>query len=99
MNTTPRLLQDILLATVARHPERTALVAGDERLSYREVADYACRLAQALRARGVERGDRVVIFMDNGWRCAASIFGVLLAGGVRHCQCPDQARQAGVHPA
>lgn len=82
MNTTPRLLHDVLLATEARYPERTALVAGDARLSYREVADYACRLAQALRARGVERGDRVVIFMDNGWRCAASVFGVLLAGGV-----------------
>ena len=28
------------------------------------------------------RGDRVGIFMENGWQCAASIFGVLLAGGV-----------------
>ena len=82
MNAIPRLLQEILLTAVARHPERTALVAGDARLSYREVADYACRLAQALRACGVERGDRVVIFMDNGWRCAVSIFGVLLVGGV-----------------
>lgn len=78
----PRLLQEALLATVARYPERTALVAGNARLSYREIADYACRLAHALRARGVQRDDRVVIFMDNGWQCAASIFGVLLAGGV-----------------
>jgi long-chain acyl-CoA synthetase len=78
----PRLLQDTLLATVARYSDRTALVAGNARLSYREVADYACRLAQALRACGVQRGDRVAIFMDNGWQCAASIFGVLLAGGV-----------------
>lgn len=82
MSAISRLLQETLLATVSRYPERTALVAGSARLSYREVADYACRLAHALRARGVQRGDRVVIFMDNGWRCAASIFGVLLAGGV-----------------
>ncbi len=82
MSAIPRLLQDTLLVAVERHPDRTALVAGSARLSYREVADYACRLAQALHARGVRRGDRVVIFMDNGWQCAASIFGVLLAGGV-----------------
>ena len=77
-----RLLQDTLLATVARHPDRTALVTGDVRMSYREVAHYACRLAHALRAHGVRRGDRVAIFMDNTWQCASSIYGVLLAGGV-----------------
>ncbi|MGZ4968618.1 MAG: class I adenylate-forming enzyme family protein [Methylobacter sp.] len=78
----PRLLQDTLLATAARRPDHTALVAGDIRISYREVADYACRLAHALRMRGVRRGDRVAIFMDNTWQCALSIYGVLLAGGV-----------------
>lgn len=77
-----RLLQDTLLATVASYPDRTALIAGDVRMSYREVADYACRLAHALRARGIRRGDRVAIFMDNTWQCALSIYGVLLAGGV-----------------
>lgn len=78
----PRLLQDILLITAARRPQHLALVSTDARVSYREVADYACRLAHALRARSIQRGDRVVIFMDNGWQCAAAIFGVLLAGGV-----------------
>ncbi|HRY19778.1 MAG TPA: AMP-binding protein [Candidatus Competibacteraceae bacterium] len=82
MSTIPRLLQETLLTTVARHPERTALVAGDARLSYREIGDYACRLAHALHLRGLQRGERVVIFMDSGWRCAASVFSVLLASGV-----------------
>lgn len=77
-----RLLQNTLLATVARYPDRTALIAGDVRMSYRDVTHYACRLAHTLRARGLRRGDRVAIFMDNTWQCASSIFGVLLAGGV-----------------
>jgi long-chain acyl-CoA synthetase len=77
-----RLLQDTLLATVANHPDHTALVTDGVRMSYREVADYACRLAHTLRERGVCRGDRVAIFMDNTWQCASSIYGVLLAGGV-----------------
>jgi len=78
----PRLLQDTLLSTAARYPDHTALVADDVRMSYREVTDYAYRLAHALRASSVCRGDRVAIFMDNTWQCAASIYGVLLAGGV-----------------
>lgn len=82
MNPISRLLQDTLLTTVARYPDRTALIAGDARMSYCEVAHYACRLAHALRARGVRRGDRVAIFMDNTWQCASSIYGVLLADGV-----------------
>lgn len=78
----PRLLQDTLLVTADRYPDRTALIVGDVRMSYREVTDYACRLAHTLRARGVSRGDRVALFMDNSWQCASSIYGVLLAGGV-----------------
>lgn len=77
-----RLLQETLLTTAACDPDHTALIAGDVRMSYREVTDYACRLANALSARGVCRGDRVAIFMDNSWQCALSVYGVLLAGGV-----------------
>ncbi len=76
-----RLLQDTLLTTAVCHPDDTALVAGNVHVSYREVVNYACRLAHALRSRGVNRGDRVAIFMDNTWQCALSIYGVLLAGG------------------
>lgn len=78
----PRLLQDTLFASAAHHPDHIVLIAGDVRMNYREMTDYACRLAHALRSRGVCRGDRVAIFMDNTWQCALSIYGVLLAGGV-----------------
>jgi long-chain acyl-CoA synthetase len=44
--------------------------------------DGALRLAAALRERGVKRGDRVAIYMDNTWPCVLSIFAVLLTGGV-----------------
>ncbi|MDP3876878.1 MAG: class I adenylate-forming enzyme family protein [Methylobacter sp.] len=82
MSAINRLLQDSLLTAALAHPNRSVLIAGDVRMSYGEVADYACRLAHALRANGVSRGDRVAIFMDNSWQCAASIYGVLLAGGI-----------------
>jgi amino acid adenylation domain-containing protein len=78
----PRLLQDTLLSSVASYPDHIALISGDVKKSYREVSDYACRLAHALVIRGVGGGDRVAIFMDNTWQCAVSIYAILLAGGV-----------------
>lgn len=50
--------------------------------TYAELLDAATKLAQALRARGVQRGDRVAIYMDNTWPCVISIYATLLAGGV-----------------
>ena len=49
--------------------DRTALIfeADDgqtTRVSYAELLDRTCRLANALRARGVQRGDRVVLYMS-----------------------------------
>lgn len=76
-----RLLQDVLMAAAESRPAHTALIAGDVRLTYRDIAGFACQLAHALLELGLKRGERVVIFMENGWRCAASVFGVLLAGG------------------
>lgn len=63
-------------------PERIAVSAGDMSLSYGELDEMSDRLASALRARGVRRGDRVVIFMDNIWEMPVAIFGVLKAGAI-----------------
>ena len=53
--------------TVERYPERDALVVCDQgfRASYRQLWDLTTRLARALLARGVGRGDRVGIWAPN----------------------------------
>lgn len=50
---------------MARSPDKTALVCGGERVGHRELDARANRLAHTLRRRGVERGDRVIVFLDN----------------------------------
>ena len=65
-----------------RFPDKTALVAGGRRLTFAELDRMADRLAAGLVANGLERGDRVVIFMDNAWEAVAAILAVLKAGGV-----------------
>ena len=78
-----RLLHEALLEHGADplRARRTAVVVEGRAYSYAELLDRALRLAGALRERGVQRGDRVAIYMDNTWPCVVAIFAVLLAGG------------------
>src|SRR3972149_262351 len=63
-------------------PEKTALVAGGRRLSYAELDAMSDRMAATLACRGLARGDRAIVFMDNCWEAVVSIFAVQKAGGV-----------------
>ncbi|WP_158885378.1 acyl--CoA ligase family protein [Amycolatopsis anabasis] len=62
--------------------DKTAIVYGDRRTSYREFAAEATRLAHALRATGVGPGDRVAYLLPNIPEMLVAHFGVPLAGGV-----------------
>lgn len=73
-------VDDLLWATAGRWPQRTALVCGDERLSYGELATRVERLAAALRARGLRRGDRVLMWLPNSVPLAVVLFATLAAG-------------------
>jgi len=76
------LLHDAFVRASSRTPDKAALHVGSETCSYGGLAERSDRLAAALQARGLRRGDRVAIFMDNTIACAVAIFGVLKAGGV-----------------
>lgn len=73
-------VEQYLTANAAAHGAKTALVTERKRLRYDELDDLSNRLAAALAANGVQRGDRVLVFMDNCWEAAVSIFAVLKAG-------------------
>jgi long-chain acyl-CoA synthetase len=75
-------VEGYLAQSATRFPDKIALVAGERRISYRELAAAAARLAGVLRARGVARGDRVVLFLDNSPEAVGAIFAVLQAGAV-----------------
>jgi amino acid adenylation domain-containing protein len=74
-----RGVAEFLEASAARSPEKVALVAGKASLTYAALDAWANRIAHALRARGVARGDRVMVFGDNSAEVAASIWGALKA--------------------
>jgi acyl-CoA synthetase (AMP-forming)/AMP-acid ligase II len=74
-------IDERLRASVARHGAHPAVVGGRTCHSYAELDLKSERLAAALQSGGVGRGDRVVLFMDDGWEAVVSIFAVLKAGG------------------
>jgi fatty-acyl-CoA synthase len=63
-------------------PDKTAVVHGDRRVNYRELAAEATRLAHALQASGIEPGDRVAYLCPNIPEMLVAHFGVPLAGAV-----------------
>jgi len=77
-----RLLREGLIESATRYPEKVALVIEGEEYTYGQLLDISQRVARALLDRGLQRGDRVGVYMDNTWPCITSIYGTLLAGGV-----------------
>ena len=75
------LVQDFLQTSAARVPDKAALVCGERRLSYARLDGMANRLANALIAKGVRRGDRVALYLDNSVEAVVGLFAVLKAGG------------------
>lgn len=63
--TPPDTLLHALRETVAAHPERPALAYFDWRLTYRELDGLSDSVAGRLAARGLRRGDRVAVLLQN----------------------------------
>ncbi|HEX8967655.1 MAG TPA: acyl--CoA ligase family protein [Chloroflexota bacterium] len=62
--------------------ERVALVSGERRFTYRQFRERVHRLATALRAAGIQPGDRVAVLALNGPAALESHYGVPLAGAI-----------------
>jgi long-chain acyl-CoA synthetase len=76
------LVQDFLQNSANARPDKTALVCGSRRFTYAELDAMANRLANALRAQGVRRGDRVAIYLSNCVEAIVAIFGILKADAI-----------------
>ncbi|MGC2412319.1 MAG: acyl-CoA synthetase [Stellaceae bacterium] len=71
-----------LRRSAAVYPERTAVIHGTRRYTWRQSLERCRRLASALAARGVRRGDTVALMAPNVPEAFESHFGVPMAGAV-----------------
>lgn len=74
------LVHEFLRRSAVLRPQSTALVCGERRFTYGRLEASANRLANALVEKGVRRGDRVALYLDNSPECVIGIFAALKAG-------------------
>jgi len=63
-------------------PRKTALIFDGQRIEYSEMETRCNRLAHAMIARGVRRGDRVAIWLENSPEVIIALFAALKAGAI-----------------
>lgn len=73
-------LSSLLEDGAAAHPDRTAVVAGNSRLSYAQVDAMAGQVAGMLAARGIGPGDKVALTCPNIPHFTIAYFGILKTG-------------------
>jgi acyl-CoA ligase (AMP-forming) (exosortase A-associated) len=83
MNRTMRTqLHQIVADSARRRPHAPALTFKDETITYGELQGQVTAFAAGVTALGLERGDRVAIYLDKRIETVVSIFGTSAAGGV-----------------
>ena len=73
---------DFLHRAAYIYPDKTAVVSGQRRYSYRQLAERSWRLANALRSAGMRKEDRVATLLFNSPAMLEAHFGVPAAGGI-----------------
>ncbi|KQR16493.1 (2,3-dihydroxybenzoyl)adenylate synthase [Cellulomonas sp. Leaf334] len=89
---TDETLDDLLRSAVADAPGATAVVDAVRTLSYAELDDWVTRVACGLRARGLGRGDRVVVQLPNRAELVVVLFALFRLGAVPVLALPAHRR-------
>ena len=73
-------LHDLLRNTVERDPSKVAIVDGGAEYTYENIEHGSKALCAALQEAGVERGDRVGVYMEKSWGAIVAMLATSLAG-------------------
>ena len=76
------LLQDYLSYSASQVGNKVALVSVKRRLTYGDIEQRSNAIANTLAERGVQRGDRVIVFADNSVETALSFWAILKANAI-----------------
>ncbi len=77
-----RTLADLIFEQAERYGPQPAVIWEDEVISHSELCTRAARVAASLRARGVTRGDRIGLLINNRPEWLEAFFGTMIAGGI-----------------
>src|SRR5882762_71363 len=66
-----------LLETALRYPEKSAILKGDRNISYRELVGRTNAVARALVAKGIRRGDTVLVLLEDKSELLTALAGTM----------------------
>jgi acyl-CoA ligase (AMP-forming) (exosortase A-associated) len=76
------LLHQLISDSARRTPQAPALLFKQQTLSYQALQQEVARVATGLRALGVERDERVAVYLPKQFETVTGLFGTMAAGGV-----------------
>jgi acyl-CoA ligase (AMP-forming) (exosortase A-associated) len=82
MSVQPSLLHEIPIFGADRSPDRGALKQADETISYGSLAGQIARFGSGMCSLGLQRGERVAVYLDKRFETVVTCFGATAAGGV-----------------
>lgn len=88
-----KLYYDLFEQQASMVPDRIALVAGDEALTYHQLKEKAGRIAGMLISLGLGRGGTAAVCMNRNADMIAAVLGVLKAGGAYIPLDPDYPKE------
>lgn len=86
----PKSIWAMVAEAAARHGDGEAVVCGERRMTWGEVAEMSARVAAGMEALGITAGDRIALLLGNriefmlAWFAAAHLGAVAVPLSVRH---------------
>jgi long-chain acyl-CoA synthetase len=75
-------LFEFLRNTAKKHPDQTAIVYFDRKITYKGLDIATDKFATALDALGVKKGDKVALFLPNIPQFVISYYGIIKIGAI-----------------
>ncbi|MEF3352987.1 long-chain fatty acid--CoA ligase [Paenibacillus sp. GYB006] len=75
-------LAQFLISSAGQYPNRPAMYFMGKTIRYKKLLESAYRMANALKSKGLKKGDRVAIMLPNCPQVVIAYYGTLLAGGI-----------------
>ena len=76
----PKNIWAMIAEAAARNPEAEALVCGDRRMNWREVARQSAQIASGFQKLGLQRDDRIAVLLGNRIEFVLTMFAAARAG-------------------
>ncbi len=76
------LLHETLKSSAQKYPQKIAVVYQKQRLTYAKIDKFSDSLAHLILEKGIKKGDRIALLLENSADYVISFFGILKSGAV-----------------